>query len=93
MGRFIRFFFFSRYTSITHIPSPWGYYFLIPTTPPIYLDIPLFFGWSTSAKAALCLLSHLLGAMGCMAPCGASSGDSASERKGSHLRIANRTFS
>jgi hypothetical protein len=59
MGRFVTLFFFSvATTTITHLQSVWGYYYLLPPIPHpiIYLDCTLF------------SLSHLLGAMGCMAP-------------------------
>jgi hypothetical protein len=52
------FFFSVATTTITHLQSVWGYYYLLPPIPHpiIYLDCTLF------------SLSHLLGAVGCMAP-------------------------
>jgi hypothetical protein len=58
MGRFVTLFFSVATTTITHLQSVWGYYYLLPPIPHpiIYLDCTLF------------SLSHLLGAVGCMAP-------------------------
>lgn len=89
MGRFVTLFYLSL-LPLLHPPVTMG--LLLPITSPIYLDIPLFLGMEHSAESCTCVFYTIHLALSVAWHHVGFIWDSASGRKGSHLRIANRTF-